>query len=369
MNEQQENKYRINIQRWRERCQQWAKRQRRNARIEKSKLYWICDSGLEEVYRISPRETEQAYRRMRIRYFFSWEGLSKFLLAPVFKVGLTSVIVTPFVASVYISLQKVFGSFFTHKFPIQMGLLFLAGLSVVIARVFYELFCPKMVKAHITGSALDSQNLQNDQWLQMELEHCLLHYVYALPMTEEYVRAKQMSKMRERAEQVADKPPGWFVEVPELAPTRVGFNKYGIWLIQNLLLRIAKETDRKLFISWTIPPQFSERESSAASFDTSYTAIHGVDLKVAYKDTEELEEIHKGDFLLQIYEIYHQVIDNFPKNAVIHNYFNGIYVITNLGNNDIVKEFIAENENYWKPKSRIVIAVLLSLSLIFLLIF
>jgi hypothetical protein len=39
-------------------------------------------------------------------------------------------------------------------FPIHMGLLFLSGLSVVMARVIYELFCPKMVKSHINYGSL-----------------------------------------------------------------------------------------------------------------------------------------------------------------------------------------------------------------------
>jgi len=47
----------------------------------------------------------------------------------------------------------------------------------------------------------------------------------------------------------------------------------------------------------------------------------------------------------------------------------GIDMITGLGVNEIVKEFIAENENYWKPFARIVITFSLLLSMTFLLFF
>jgi hypothetical protein len=93
-------------------------------KVDNLPLFWIFDSKLDEIYRIQVRETAQKYRRMKIRYFFSWEGLSKFFLAPVFKVGLTSILVTPFIASIYISLLSTFGSLFNYRFPEQMGLLF-----------------------------------------------------------------------------------------------------------------------------------------------------------------------------------------------------------------------------------------------------
>src|SRR5262245_27554406 len=116
MNEEQQNKDTANIQRAVKSILQCRKVQRRNARAEKSKLYWIFDPSIHETHRIMPRATEQEYQRMRIRYFFSWEGLSKFLLAPVFKIGLTSGIVTPFVARIYIALKETFGSFLGHMF-------------------------------------------------------------------------------------------------------------------------------------------------------------------------------------------------------------------------------------------------------------
>jgi|SRR6266850_3207714 len=214
----------MNESRWNEikvRVRQKQKDKRRCARIKKSKLYWIFDPRLHETHEISMRDTEQAFRRMKIRYFFSWEGLSKFLLAPVFKIGLTSIIVTPFLASVYISFREVFSPFFDYKFPMQMGLLFLSGLSVVIARIIYELSCPKLVKAHVNHSSLDTQHLQNKQWIQVELEYCLLNYVISWPMSEDYIKGKQIQawqkRIRERInEEVAD-PPRDSSLVPELA--------------------------------------------------------------------------------------------------------------------------------------------------------
>ena len=115
-------------QQWQRRHQQWRREQQYFARIEKSKLYWIFDPRIEEIHRIGARETKQAYNRMRIRYFFSWEGLSKFLLAPVFKVGLTSIVVTPFLANIYIFSRDALGSIYDFKFPTQMALLFFLRL-------------------------------------------------------------------------------------------------------------------------------------------------------------------------------------------------------------------------------------------------
>ena len=238
---------------------------------------------------------------------------------------------------------------------------------------------PKVVKAHINSSSLDTQNLQNARWLQVELEYCLLQYVMSLPKTEEYVIGRQIkrqqSKIKEGTGQVDDITAGeanetrYRLVIPELAERRVGFDKYGVWLIQNLLLRVAKVKECKLFVSWTLPPSFSECNSPAAVWDTSYPALHLVYFRVAYKDTEEQKGINHGDFLLEVHETSHHVLDDFPKDALIYNYFNGMHKITDLGANDVVKEFIAENENYWKPYSRIAITTILSLSIIFLLVF
>jgi hypothetical protein len=359
-------------QQWKELARergQWRRDQWLRAIIENFPLFWIFDSQLHEIYRTKVRETAQEYRRMKIRYFFSWEGLSKFLLAPVFKVGLTSILVTPFIASIYISLRGVLSPLFHYSFPSQMGLLFFSGAFVVIARIFYEGFCPRLVKAHINSSTLDTQHLQNTEWLQTELEYCLLHYVDKLRMDKDYVRGKQIREMQRKwreGPRAEDDPPGYSSIVPELAEHRVGFGKYGVWLIENLLLRIAIEKNRKLFTSWGLPQKFRECEHPEAAWDTHYTALHFVVFKVAYADTEE-QKITQGDLLLEIYETNHTVVDDFPKHASIHNYFHGAHQITNLGANKIVKEFIAENENYWRPWRRIAIAVVLSVSIFLLL--
>jgi hypothetical protein len=307
---------------------------------------------------------------MKIRYFVSWEGLSKFLLAPVFKVGLTSIIVTPFLAHAYIFLRKILHSHFHHSFPIQMGLLFFSGACVVIARILYEIFCPRLVKAYISSNPLDAQNLQNKQWLQMELEHCLLHYVRKLPRDERYIRGKEIRQMQKKEQEGYKEekyPPGYASPVLELAEYRVGFDKYGIWLIENLLLRIATETNHKLFTSWGLPKKFSECTHPEGWWDLHYTALHTAQFSLAYKDGDKQEDITQGDFLLEIYEATHQTVDEFPKSASIHNYFHGVHKITDLGANDVVREFIAENENYWRPIIRIVIAIILLVSLLLLL--
>ncbi len=357
-------------QQWNEikvRQRQWQKNQRRHARVENSKLYWIFDPRIHESHRIAPRATEQEYLRMRIRYFFSWEGLSKFLLAPVFNIGLTSVIITPFIARAYIALRETFGSFFGHMFPIHMGLLFLSGLSVVIARIIYELSCPKLVKAYINPTSLDTQHLQNQEWLKVELEHCLLQYVYSLPTTEEYIKRKQIVKMRESTGDVVS---SLWTSVPEFPGLRIGFDVYGVWLIQNLLVRIAKEKQHKLFARWGIQNRFSECQGPQAMFTSSYHDLYYIILEVANKHiAERQEEINQSSFLVSVHGSSDDSLDYSPKDALIHNYFMGIDMITGLGVNEIVKEFIAENENYWKPFARIVITFSLLLSMTFLLFF
>jgi hypothetical protein len=77
----------------------------------------------------------------------------------------------------------------------------------------------------------------------------------------------------------------------------------------------------------------------------------------------------QGDFLLEIHETDHLTFDPFPRGASIHDYFHDIEWITELGANEIIREFIAENQNYWKPFRRMTIALILGVSLIFLLIF
>jgi len=224
--------------------------------IANSAFYWVFDPELDETYRTyntGYEETARAYRRMKIRYFFSWEGLSKFLLTPVFKIGLTSIVVTPFIASMYIYLRemKILSYYFHYNFPVQMGLLFFSGVFVVIARIFYEFRCPRIVKDYINPSNLDTKNLQKQYWFELELEYCFLHCVYRLVMDDEYILGRLMRKEQENMrkspeEREIENIPGYSSVVPELTKYRVGFNPYGIWLIENLLLQIAAETKHKL---------------------------------------------------------------------------------------------------------------------------
>jgi hypothetical protein len=381
----------MDVQQWKKLAREqrkWRRDQWLRAIIENFPLFWIFDSQLHEVYRISVRETAQAYRRMKIRYFFSWEGLSKFLLAPVFKIALTSLIVTPFIASAYISVREALGPFFDYPFPKQMGLLFFSGLLVVIARIFYELRCPNLVKAHINSSSLDTHNLQNKQWLQVELEHCFLQYIVCEPITEEYIRGKKILKWHEKMREGHGEEPReeWekkiregpekqtydslelSIPISELSEQRVGFDSYGIWLIEELLLRIAKEKKHKVFTGGVNPKNFQEcREGHGAEIHPQYSAVYHVIFEVIDGYRTGPEQSAQCDFLLGLHETDHLVFDPFPKGASIHEYFHGIHVITNLGANDVVREFIAENENYWKPFTRMAIAMVLLFSLLCLL--
>ncbi len=125
---------------------------------EKTKIYWVFDPRIEETHKIKNRNTQEAYQRANIRYFFSWEGLSKFLLAPVFKVGLASIVITPIIASVYTSFGEMLETYLGITIPVQMILLFFSGLLVVIARAIYEIYCPKLLKSFIKINPLDEKN-------------------------------------------------------------------------------------------------------------------------------------------------------------------------------------------------------------------
>jgi hypothetical protein len=261
---------------------------------------------------------------------------------------------------------------------------------VVIARIIYELSCPKPLKVHINYSSLDTHNLQNKQWLRAELERCFLQYIVCLPITEDYIRGKKIlewhKKMREgpgeepREEwekKIREGPEKQICDslelslpISQLAKQRVGFDSYEIWPIEELLLRIAKEKKHKLFTGGVNPKNFHEcHEGHGARIDPQYIAVHHVIFEVMGEYTTGPEKSTQGDFLLGQHETNHLVFDNFPKGASIHDYFHGIHWITELGANDIVREFIAENQNYWKPFRRMAIAIILLFSLIFLVTF
>jgi hypothetical protein len=338
------------------------------------KLYWVFDSRIEETHNTRPRDTHQTYQRANIRYFFSWEGLSKFLLAPVFKVGLFSIVITPMIASIYNSFGGKLVTYLGITVPIQTVLLFFSGLFVVIARSLYEIYCPKLLKSYIKINPLDEKKLQNKNWIQMELEYCLLQYVDFLPMSKEYLdRKSYLKKIRQKT--VSNNQTDEIDSIIyELAPQRVGFNVYGIWLIENLLLRISKKVGCKLFVSYRVEEEyFTERNSPGELWDTSYTALYHVVLQLAKKTNNHIKEIRgdykEGDLLLEFQETSHHAIDDFPKNAWIHNYFNGLNLIEDLEAYEIVIEFIAENQNFWNPFIRIIITFLLLLSIALLLLF
>lgn len=136
-------------------------------------------------------------------------------------------------------------------------------------------------------------------------------------------------------------------------------------------MRIAKEKEHKLFVSWGVPLNFRECRAPEEMWDVHYTKVRRIIFEMAYKDEDvgKQEKIKEGDFLLKIYEVDHSVFEDFSKGASIHEYFHGIHLITELGANGVVKAFIAENENYWKPFRRMAIVVVLLFSLLFLLSF
>jgi hypothetical protein len=246
-----------------------------------------------------------------------------------------------------------------------MSLLFISGLLVVSARAIYEKFCPKLLKAYINNNPLYEKKLHNEQWIQTELEYCLLQYVYGLPISGGYLhRRNQIQEMRQKDnssdENLVTSP------ILELAPQRVGFDVYGMWLIENLLLRISKKTGRRLFVSRDDEENFIECEPGEL-WDTSYKALYHADFCVVDRYRANNTNFSEGDLLIKFYETNHHRLDYFPKNASIHNYIHGVHYIKDIGANDVIKEFIAENQNYWNPYARISIAVVLLLSMFVLL--
>lgn len=364
----------MNNERWKEleaAQKKWQKDKKLRERDEKSTLYWIFDPKIEETHRIRPRDTQQTYQRANVRYFFSWEGLSKFLLAPFFKVGLTSIIFTPFIASVYNSFGGKLETYLGINFPRQMLFLFLSGLFVIIARFIYEIYCPKLLKAYINNNPLYEKKLHNEQWIQTELEYCLLQYVYGLPTTEGYLRRRdQLQEIRRKGGEESNNPldKNYAGPIIELAPQRVGFDVYGMWLIENLLLRISKKTGRRLFVSRGDTENYTECKSLGELW-ASYAVLYHVDFCVVDQYKADNTDFSEGDLLISFYETNHQMSDDYPQNALIHNYINGICYIKELGASDVIKEFIAENQNYWHLFSRISITVTLLLSTFFLLVF
>jgi hypothetical protein len=351
---------------WKEieaRQKKWLKEEMLRERIEKSMFYWIFDPKIKETHRIRPRDTRQAYFRDNIRYFFSWEGLSKLLHAPFLQIGLLSSFITS-IAGIYSSFGGKLESYLVN-FPVQIKLLLFFGLSLLIARCVYEICCPKLLKAYINNNPLYEKKLFNDQWIKTELEYCLLQYVYGLPISEGYLRRR--NQMQE-AKQV-DNSLGKNLHtspILELGPQRVGFDVYGMWLIENLLLRISKKTRRRLFVSRDDAENYTECNSSGELWLT-YPALYHVDFCVVNQYRIENTSFSEGDLLVKFNETTHHILDPYPQNASTHNYINGISYITELGANDVIKEFIAENQNYWHPFARISITGVLLLSVIFLL--
>lgn len=361
----------MNDEQWKEleaTQKKWQKDKKLRERDEKSILYWIFDTKIKETHRIRPRDTQQTHQRDNIRDFFSWEGLSKRLLAPFFKVGLISSIIIPII-SVYNSFGGKLETYLVN-FPIQMGLLFFSGLLIVFARVIYEIFCPKLLKAYINSNPIYEKKLQNEQWIQTELEYCLLHYVCGLPITEGYLRRRnQLQEIRRQGSEESNKPldKNYALDpILELASQRVGFDVYGMWLIENLLLRISKKTGHRLFVSRGHTKDYTECKSLGELWPT-YAALFHVDFCVVDQYKADNTNFSEGDLLVRFYETNHQIFDYYPQNALIHKYINGICYFKELGENDVIKEFIAENQNYWHPKKRISIPIILLLSIFVLL--
>ncbi len=178
-------------------------------------------------------------------------------------------------------------------------------------------------------------------------------------------RKEYLNKVNKKDIEESNQEEGHYAPIPELAPQRVGFDGYGIWLIENLLLRISKRIGRKLFVSSGSKENDFTESKFLAEWITSYSALFHVDFHLA--DEKSDGSYSKGDLLVKLHETSHHMMDDFPENAFIHRYFNGLCFIEGLEVNDVVIEFIAEIQNYGQPLKRILITFFLLLSIVLLL--
>jgi len=123
-----------------------------------------------------------------------------------------------------------------------------------------------------------------------------------------------------------------------------------------------------MFARWGVKESFGECTGPQEMFTSGYHDLFFIIFEIAGKyEAEKKEAINQDDFLISIHGSNDNYLEYSSKDARIHHYFSGIEMIAGLGANDIVKEFIAENENYWKPLIRIIIGTVLFFSLLSLL--
>jgi hypothetical protein len=322
-------------------------------RIDKLPLWWIFDPRIEETHRIYPRTTRESHRRVVIRHFFSWENLLRLTSSPVFKVGLLSVLITPPLAKLYISLESTLG--IDYNFPLQMSLLFFSGLSAIIARTLASVWCPyliKEIKMH-PASATQAQAFHIEERAKAEIQSVLQSLIEVRKIT-----PKDLTYLSHRPAEY--KTTALMME-RGFKCQHEGLDGYGVWLIERIIHRIAAKTGKKIYIKRIQSDNYHHSKQPAQIWSSNPIRLYLVEIrKEAPYDTKENH--NEGNIYVQFREADARRLDGDARHGLVESYISGINELLEEVSTSESKMIVAELQNYSSPIKRIVVACVLGIS-------
>lgn len=301
--------------------------------------------------------TRPAYKVWQLQRFLRWESLSKLIGAPVFKVALTSVLVTPILASIYVYIEKTFGAFIILDFPDQMALLFFAGIAVIAARVIYEMRLPPLIRERATRAPGVASPLSDPNALFNELSVTLMDDVVTLPITADDIAREW------RAAPLEESKKGYMLIGSQKHHS--GYRPNSLVRIENLLFDIAQSIGRKIWYRYGLQTNYSQIVLKTQRVFAPHDELCRVVLEIA--STSGVQEgVEKGDLLVTCHETGARDTYFGTQGSMIDDYFQGLRLLLDLGADNVLLDFVEHHRNRSRLTERLIIAILLLICLILL---
>ncbi len=343
-----------------ERLNEQHRRHQRQLWLDKFPLMWIFDPRIEETHRGTRyRDATTAYKRMKIRHFFSWENLLRFSTTPYFKISLYSILSTLILAHISLTIEEHHNQL-SYDFPLQMSILFLAGIAILIAHVLNATWCPYLIKELKSKNGEGKQIFQFKERLVNEFRMTILRL-----LSFEVYSKRDLDK-------ISKYHPDSDIIINQLnsglPAYKVGIAGYGQWTLERFFLSIAKKSNKDIYYRRGFESKPKKLTHPSEIYIPYARGLENIEICL---EKDNMHDKNLPDN--QIYLVYSEHrIEHEPIATVTKDSFAFVAwdeQIFDLAPQDNIAYLIAELQNYTSPVKRLTVSFFLFLSSILIFIF
>lgn len=181
-----------------------------------------------ETHQFYPRGAANEHRRNQLRNAVSWHMIANYRNHVVFRSGVLGLVTAPIVAGISSASPQFLGI----NMPIQMGLIFLAGLLFVSATLLYQSRVPEAIERYFLDGT--SKSIATPEQLYRS-------FVYKQFLDLRAVQEITRSNLKELEGHKINFETAAIILLRNGRCYKVGFDVYALALIEKLLYRLAED--------------------------------------------------------------------------------------------------------------------------------